>query len=284
MADFLSGLKKFGLGNLKSEELYEDPKKKKVEVEKPAAKAPVKIVEKDLLYDKKYTCPICDKEFVAKTVRTGKVRMKGVDLDLRPDYDEIDQIKYDVIACPECGYAALARYYGKLTKFQIDEIKSKICANYRKQDYLGEVYSYEEAQIRYELALATAMVKKSKNSEKAYLCLKTAWLIRGEVQRMDPDEPNYEKLKAEKEAQEKDLLKNALEGFIMARQSEEFPIAGMDSNTLDYLMAALATETDDFDVANKMISELLTSRAANERIKDKARALKEMIAEKKAGQ
>ena len=67
----------------------------------------------------------------------------------------------------------------------------------------------------------------------------------------------------------------------MARQSEEFPIAGMDASTLDYLIAALAVETDDLDTASKMVSELLTSRVANSRIKDKARNLKDMIAEKK---
>ena len=48
------------------------------------------------------------------------------------------------------------------------------------------------------------------------------------------------------------------------------------------LIAALAYETDQFDIANKMISELLMSRTANSRIKDKARALKELVAEKQA--
>ena len=81
------------------------------------------------------------------------------------------------------------------------------------------------------------------------------------------------------DAQERELLTNALNGFVMARQSEEFPIAGMDSSTLDYLIAALAVETGQNDVAGKMISEILTSRSANSRIKDKARFLKEMLAE-----
>ena len=98
---------------------------------------------------------------------------------------------------------------------------------------------------------------------------------------MDPSEDGYEEKKAANDAQEKELLSNALNGFVMARQSEEFPIAGMDSTTLDYLIAALAVETDQFDVASKMVSELLTSRVANSRIKDKARLLKDMIAEKK---
>ena len=74
-------------------------------------------------------------------------------------------------------------------------------------------------------------------------------------------------------------MTNALNGFVMARQTEEFPIAGMDSTTLDYLMAALAVETGQKDIASRMISEILTSRVANSRIKDKARTLKEMLGE-----
>jgi len=198
---------------------------------------------------------------------------------LRPDYDELDQNKYDVIACPACGYAALGRYFPTLNKYQIDDIRVKICMNYKHEPNNEPIYSYDYAKRLYQLALANAVVKKAKNSEKAYICLKSAWVIRGETQRLDPEEEGYEAKKKENDAQEKELLENALNGFIMARQSEEFPIAGMDSTTLDYLIAALAVETGKRDIASKMISDILVSRTANSRIKDKARVLKEMLAE-----
>ncbi|WP_035767442.1 DUF2225 domain-containing protein [Butyrivibrio sp. NC2002] len=275
---FLDGLKKFGLGNIEEEDLYEEPKKAQVKKEE-VKKEVVPLNEETLLFDKKYTCPICDKQFESKTVRSGKVRTKGVDIDLRPDYDEIDQIKYDIITCPKCGYSALARYYGNLTKFQCDEIRSKISANYKEQKFSGTTYSYEEAHMRYELAIATAMVKKAKNSEKAYLCLKMAWLLRGETQRLDPNAEGYEEKKKSNDEQEKELLKKALDGFVIARQSETPPIAGMDELTLDYLMGALGLETGDFDVANKMVGSIITSRTANSRLKDKAKDLKDKIKE-----
>ena len=275
---FLDGLKKFGLGNIEEEDLYEEPKKAQVKKEE-VKKEVVPLNEETLLFDKKYTCPICDKQFESKTVRSGKVRTKGVDIDLRPDYDEIDQIKYDIITCPKCGYSALARYYGNLTKFQRDEIRSKISANYKEQKFSGTTYSYEEAHMRYELAIATAMVKKAKNSEKAYLCLKMAWLLRGETQRLDPNAEGYEEKKKSNDEQEKELLKKALDGFVIARQSETPPIAGMDELTLDYLMGALGLETGDFDVANKMVGSIITSRTANSRLKDKAKDLKDKIKE-----
>lgn len=282
MAGIFSGLEKLGLGNIGGSNLFEDPKEKKEPVNKEEPKKKLSLVnEEDYLFDKKYKCPVCDADFEVKTVRTGKVRMKNVDIDLRPDYDELDQNKYDVIACPDCGYAALGRYFTTLNKYQIDDIRIKICMNYKKLNYKEPTYSYDYAKSLYQLALANAVVKKAKNSEKAYICLKTAWVIRGETQRLDPSEEGYEQKKKENDAQEKELLTNALNGFVMARQSEEFPIAGMDASTLDYLVAALAVETEEYDIASKMISELLTSRVANSRIKDKARALKELMAEKK---
>ena len=283
MAGIFSGLEKLGLGNIDGKNLFEDPKKKDAPVKKAEPQKKLTLVnEEDYLFDKKYKCPICDSDFEVKTVRTGKVRMKSVDVDLRPDYSEVDLTKYDIIACPECGYAALGRYYTSLNKYQIDDIRNKICMNYKKQKYDEPTYTYEHARSLYQLALANAVVKKAKNSEKAYICLKTAWVIRGETQRLDQNEADYDKKKKENDEQELELLKNAINGFIMARQSEDFPIAGMDSTTLDYLIAALAYETDQFDIANKMISELLMSRTANSRIKDKARVLKELVAEKQA--
>lgn len=275
-----SGFGKLGLESIEGEDLFDDPRKKEVTVKKEEPKKKLQLVnEEDYLFDKKYKCPVCESDFEAKTVRTGKVRMKNVDIDLRPDYDELDQNKYDVIACPACGYAALGRYFPNVNKYQIDDIRVKICMNYKHEPCREPIYSYEYAKRLYQLALANAVVKKAKNSEKAYICMKSAWVIRGETQRLDPEADDYETRKAENDAQEKELLTNALNGFVMARQTEEFPIAGMDSTTLDYLMAALAVETGQKEIASKMISEILTSRVANSRIKDKARTLKDMLAE-----
>ncbi len=276
---FLDGLKKFGLGALEDEELYEDPKKKVAKKEE-VKKAPVVFNEETLLFDKKYVCPICEAQFNVKTLRSGKVRMKSQDVDLRPVYSEMDPSKYEIVTCPECGYSVLTKYFGALTKFQKDEVKAKIGANYKKQEFGQTTYSYEEARMRYELAIATAMVKKSKNSEKAYLCLKMAWLVRGETEHLDPAAPDYAEKKKANEAEEKELLKKALDGFVIARQSET-QIAGMDETTTDYLMAAIAMEVGEFDLSTRMISNIISSRVANSRIKEKANDLKEMVAEAK---
>ena len=113
----------------------------------------------------------------------------------------------------------------------------------------------------------------------AYICLKTAWVVRGETQRLDPEAEGYEAKKKSNDEQEMELLKKALDGFVIARQSETPPIAGMDEMTLDYLMSALALETKDYETALKMVGSIITSRTANSRLKEKAKDLKELINE-----
>ena len=88
MAGILSGLARFGLGKLENMELYEAPKKEEAGAEgKPA---PAVVQEQDFLFDKSCTCPICDKEFKNRTVKVGKAKLSGSDLDLRPRYEQID--------------------------------------------------------------------------------------------------------------------------------------------------------------------------------------------------
>ena len=77
-------------------------------------------------------------------------------------------------------------------------------------------------------------------------------------------------------------MKNALEGFLGARRTETFPMCGMDELTVDYLIAALATVFEQYDVAKKLLGNILVSMVASNRLKDKARDLKDTIA--KVGQ
>ena len=79
---------------------------------------------------------------------------------------------------------------------------------------------------------------------------------------------------------EDDYIKNAFEGFQSAITNENFPIAGMDENTMNYLIAVLAYRFDRLDVAGTMISRILVSPAASNRIKDRARELKDLVVAK----
>lgn len=270
MAGILSGLGDLGLGSLENLELYETPK----EVEKK--KEEIKIEEKDLIYDKTFSCPVCYEDFTAKIIKTGKAKLLGTDWDLRPRYEGIDPAKYDVQVCPKCGYAALTRFFPNITGGQAKLIKENISPKVRMSRFDGEIYTYEEALERYKLALVNAVVKRGRASEKAYICLKSAWVLRGYMEYIEESGDTTQNLETLKE-QEEEYLGNAYTGFVEARQSELFPMCGMDEATIDYLLAELAAHFKKYDVASKLVASLLTSTTATTRIKDKARELKEKI-------
>lgn len=277
MAGLLSGLEQFGLGNLENMDLYENQKKE----EKGEGKAAAPVVqEQDFLFDKSFTCPICDKEFKARTVKIGKAKLAGSDLDLRPRYEQIDLLKYDIIMCPDCGYAALSRFFKYVTSPQAKNIREKISATFKPQKDDREIYTYDEALERYKLTLVNAIVKQTRASEKAYICLKTAWLLRGKAEHLDKNLPDYEAQKKQCADEENEFLKNALEGFLAARQTEAFPMCGMDEPTVDYVIAVTAMRFEQYDLSSRLIQGILQSGTANPRMKDKARDVKDMLMQK----
>lgn len=281
MAGILSGLKSLGLDKLEGLEIYEDEEKKGLKLQKKAeAKAPVVLEEKDLIYDKVFTCAVCDKEFSSKIMKTGKAKLIATDIDLHYRYENIDAIKYDVVTCPKCGYSALLRYFPMTTSAQAKLIKANVYGKVKLTPISGETYTYEDMLERYKLALVCSIVKRAKDSEKAYVCLKNAWLLRGYAEELELKNELTEEQRQEMKSQELEYIQNALDGFINAVQRESFPICGMDVLTIDYLIAALAFQVNKDEIAAKKVAEILVSNAANERVKNRARELKRMILER----
>lgn len=275
MAGLLSGLASLGLGNLEDMKVFEEPKKEDQQGEKEP-EVP-QIQEQDLVYEKSYECPVCSSKITSKVMKSGKARLIGADTDMRPKYEGIDPLKYDVVLCPKCGYAALTRYFKPLSPTQVKMVVENISQKVKLQPYDGDFYTYEEAEERYKLALACAVVKQAKPSEKAYVCLKTAWMLRGWAESLDEKAVDYQARKAMLEKEENDFLKTALDGFMGAMSTEGFPMCGMDETTMDYLIAVLAARFEQYDIASKMVASILTSPSANARMKDKTRDLKDSI-------
>ena len=276
MSSLLSGLSSLGLGDLENASIFEDPKAEKAKSEEQKAEAGVQ--EKDLVYDRSYDCPVCDEKITSKVMKTGKAKLLHTDLDLRAVYEGIDIQKYDAITCPKCGFSALSRYFKPMTPTQVKLIREKISRNVKLPEHEegSEIYSYEEAMERYKLSLACAVVKQGKASEKAYICLKSAWLLRGWQEELSKDPANQAKVE-EMKKEEEEYLKNALDGFLAAQSSEGYPMCGMDDSTMSYLLAVLAMQMKRYEVSSKLIASILTSPSANARMKDKARDLKDMV-------
>ncbi len=278
MANLFSGLEAFGLGKMSNLDVYaSEDKNDKKSKENGADADKMKIVEADFIFEKGFTCPVCDKEFKSKTIKTGKVKLISADTDLRPKYQHIDSLKYDAVVCPHCGYAALNRFFNYMTSTQAKLIKEQISASFKGLGIEGEILSYDDAISQHKLALVNTIVKRSKLSERAYTCLKTAWLIRGKAETLPNDTPDYNNVIAQLEKEELEFISNAYEGFQEAFTKEMFPMCGMDDNTMTYLVADLARRVGKFDESSRWISKVLIARDANERIKTKARELKELL-------
>lgn len=258
----------------------EKPADKAAPAEKEQVEKTDEEYEREAVFEKKYECPVCDAKFVQKAVRMGAIRLASTDTDLRRKYKHFDPIKYDIIACPKCGYAAMGlQSFRLMSSIQRKLLKEQIQANFKGMPETGELMSYEDALVRYKLALYSGVVKKSKTSERAYLCLKIAWLYRSMGEELKPSDENYQEKRKKYEEEEKGYLEKAYTGFGAAVQSEMFPICGMDENTFNYLYAELARRTGNLDMAKRMIGTILVSKSASAALKEKARALKDLMAD-----
>lgn len=254
--NFFEGLEALGFSNLNDLKIFEE----KQESQDKNMVIKKELTEADCLYDKTYTCPVCSLNFKARTVKSGKARLISTDTDFKPHYSIINPVKYDVILCPYCGYAVLTQFFHSLRATQIEWIRNQISSAFKAKQY-PDIYTTEIAIERYKLALLNAIVKKAKISEKAYICLKIAWLYRD----------------LEDQDNEKRFLEQALKGFLEAFEKERFPVCGMNEHTLRYLMGDLFRRTGDTENALKWLSDVLVSRNAPARLKDRARNLKDLI-------
>lgn len=276
-SSIFSGMEDFGLGEMSAKDIFRDKEAEAKKAKAAAAAAEKVIREEDFLFEKTYECPVCSKSFKEHTIRTGKARLVKTDMDLRPTFEGIEPLKYDVVQCTECGFTALTRYFVPMTVPQRKAILEKITARYRKPAERKALYSYEDAVGRYKLALVNAIVKNAKASEKAYICLRGGWLARSYAESLEAEEnPNQAKIQ-ELRVLENEFLQNAYEGFAGARENESFPMCGMDESTLEFLLATLAIRARKFDVASRLISNLLTNPSVNSRTKDKVRDLKDEV-------
>lgn len=279
----LDGLAKFGLKGFSEESIIKDKAESTLEIEEDKKEEHV-VKESNFIYAKKYKCPLCENTFSSLTVSNSKLKRLDPDFDLMPRFEHIDVQKYDVVLCPACGYAALTKYFDKpLVDKQKDLLNEKIVASYKGISISKDIISYDEALDRYQLALANAIAKMARNSERAFICLKAGWVLRGKEASLDTSELNYDVELQDTLDKEKMFLQYAFEGFQKAIIEETYPICGMDASTLNYLLAAIAYRVGEYDEAGKLVGKVLISVTSGERLKDRARDLKADIIKAKKG-
>lgn len=270
-----SGLEQFGFKN-ENMKVYES-KAEEVTQQEPVKKEEVQVIikEDEFLFPKTYECPVCYEKFKSLSVRAGKLHSIGQDDDLRPLYRGMDPIKYDAIVCPLCGYAALSRYFNNMMPHQGKILRAEVKSKFQGMEISEDLYSYDEAILRYKMVLMCDVIGGVKTSRRAYTCLKLGWVLRGKLEneglKLSAEECN--KLHEE----EMECIQNAYEGYVKALSNETFPMSGMDEQTVLCLMAELAFKLERYRESLMLISQLMSKKDAAPRIKDKVLSLKEKI-------
>lgn len=237
--------------------------------------------EKTLLLDRTYECPVCDHKIKAKSVKTNVAKFVGSGPDLRPMHSNVNVTKYEAVCCCYCGYAALTKDFKTTTQVQRKLLREKIQANYKSHDEVAcDTYSTETAISRMKMALLCTVTKGGKESEIGNICLKINWLYQDLADELEEGSADYEARKESYLAEAANFAMNAYAHLSKARMEEEFPIAGMNEATLDYLLAYLGYQKGEYQTAMQYLSGVVSTRGISPRLKDKCLELKEILNEK----
>jgi len=258
--NIFEGLEKFGFEVLadKDIDIFESQaKKQKAADEKAAAVFSID----NYVYAKNINCPVCKGTFESFVVKWGKTKLESVDYDLMPTYSPINHLYYDITSCKHCGYTADAKTFGKISDRQSELILTELKPLYKHVEFPKEP-TIDMVIDRYKLALLSSTMKRAKQGEKAYLCMKLTWLYR---------------IKGDDIINEKKFAVLAIKGFTQALEEEHTPIMGMEEVTILYLIAAFSKFLGHNKSALRILSTIITSRKSSERLKDRSRDLKDEI-------
>jgi len=259
MKELFSGLEDLGFKEIEISDLYGTNKDKKIEATKQEES------KKVLTYNTTVTCPVCENSFKEKAVKSSSFRVASKDTDFFIRYEIINPYFYDVWICNKCGYSALKIDFPKLRENEAKLVLQNITPKFKYKNY-PEEYDINIAIERYKMALINAVYTDSKPSKKAMICLKIAWM--------------YRLLGSENSKDlERNFLKEALTGFEQAYMKEIFPLYGMDSHIMMYLIGELNRRLGNYSIALSWLSKLITSKGVKSNLKELARTQKDLIKE-----
>lgn len=194
--------------------------------------------KKDIYYQKKYACPVCEKNFTSLRIRVSALKKIRDDSDFCPYYEGENPIFYDTIVCPHCGYAAPLHLFSNLDKEEKEALTEQVAANWKKKDYTG-IRTRQEAVNCYRLALYCSQLRNLPSGAMASLAMRLAWLYR---------------LGKEKE-KEDFFLKHAQDLYEKAYQKEDLPIGNLKEDALLYLLGEINRRLKNYDEAIRWFNQ-----------------------------
>ena len=212
------------------------------------------------IFDKQVVCPVCQNKFKTKAIKVKSPRISSKDSDFFIRYYIANPYFYDVWICNSCGYAAMKVDFDKIKFYKKDLILKNITSKWKPRNY-PDVLNEKLAIERYKLALLNAVVGEFNSSTKAMILLKIAWMYR----------------LLEDINSENSYLSQSLELFKDAYSKEDFPIYGMQRESLMYLIGDLNRRLNNNEEELHWYSKALTTVGAPYKIKELARNGKNLI-------
>lgn len=127
---------------------------------------------------KTHLCPVCEKQFDAIKLFSEAVKIKSRDPDLKPVYDGVNALVFQLISCPNCLYTSFEDDFEELPHSKLQIVRN-LCERL-KQDLrinLSESKGLRDAAVQYNLA-GIIYVTREKFFRAAESFLKLAWLYR----------------------------------------------------------------------------------------------------------
>jgi uncharacterized protein (DUF2225 family) len=129
------------------------------------------------LFDSETTCPVCEKKFPVKMVRSSKLRLDKIDPDMRQHFHDFEPLWYAVWICPHCYYANFNFEFKQVSDALVkkimeqgQELKSKIKINFSSPRKIDEVFT------SYYMILHTLQAGKVDPTKSAKIWLRLSWL------------------------------------------------------------------------------------------------------------
>jgi len=155
-------------------------------------------------WHKSYVCPVCNSQFEAVRIFTDAIKVKSRESDLKPVYDGVNVLMFQLVSCPKCLYTSFEDDFGELQSSHVEAIKRMHEKLKGFEIELSENKSVRDAAVQYNIA-AVMYVAREKFFRAAESFLKLAWLYR------DAGAPD----------EEKKALERAKEMFLKSYMEED---------------------------------------------------------------
>ncbi|PKM75996.1 MAG: hypothetical protein CVU90_14685 [Firmicutes bacterium HGW-Firmicutes-15] len=218
-------------------------------------------------FDKDTLCPVCEKPFNVKMVRSSKLRLKGHEPDLRQLFVDFEPLWYMAYVCPNCYYANFnyefkqvnAEIKGMVIK-ESEKLKKEFKISFSNPRKLNEVLNsfYLVLHILY-------LARKPDLSKIAKVWLRLSWLY------ADADDQEMHRMATEK----------ALEAFKETYFNSSRNTSPDQEQRLALLLGELSMRIDLLEESAKFFRNAILRKGGNAQInrqaEDRIQELKALI-------